>query len=1051
MLDVIKSEEEILKYWKDNDIMAKVRAKNKDCKPFYFLDGPPFVSGDLHPGQMWVKSMKDVILRYRRLRGFDVYDRAGYDVHGLPIEKKVEANLKIGSKKEIETAIGIEKFVASCKEFVSAYIGRMDADYYRFGISLDFSNPYLPYKNEYMETEWWFLKKMWDKGLIYSEKKATFYCPVCGTALSQGGMETTYMDDTDPSVYVAFKINTKLSDAKIAVDDNTFLLIWTTTPWTLPANVAVAANPKERYIKAKLGDRSYIIAKSRLEQVVQATGDSAIIESEFYGSDLDGIHYLSPLEAAVPMQKKLRKQHRIVMSEELVSSTEGSGLVHIAPGHGLEDYALGKKNHLPVFSPVSEQAAYTEEAGVYMALKVPGEANERVLQDLEANGALISKGTITHSYPHCWRCDSKLISIATRQWFANVQKVKKKLLLENGKVNWHPEEATKWQEDVLKSSPDWCISRQRYWGAPMPIWECECGEQKVVGSLAELREHAVDKAVVDGLNDLHRPYIDAVKLRCDRCGKEMKRIPDVLDVWFDSGVAFKASLTDEQFGKLFPTDFILEAIEQLRGWFSYQLKVGTMVYGKRPFKNVSMHGMMLGADGREMHKKTGNYLPLNDLLKKSTADSFRIWCTSHVPQYDLLFSEEKIKEAEKTVILLHNVTNLIKEYASSIDYSADESKIRAPASLDKLSHEDAWIVSKLNTVIRDATLHLDNYETYKYVSEVRDFAVNDFSRVYLKIAKKRILYESRASARRTMDIINYVFYNLLILLSPVAPFATEKQYLSSYGNAKSVSLLSWPKYKEKLIRKELEDDFAMAIDAIGALLNAREKADMKLRWPLANGTIEVKDAHAELALGRLAGIIEDFTNIKRVTVKTVAGFGKEIRPVFTKIGPEFKANAQAVAEALKKEDADGVENAVKSSGHYSLHTERGLFDIKAEHFTVLEKLENPDAAPFKQGVAHVDKEISKELWEEAMVREFERRVQMARKEAGLSKADRIDLFYEANATLDGLITRNAKAIKSYVNARAMRNQIKDGARAKEFDIEDEKVRLEMERIAPESH
>ncbi len=1044
MLDPIKSEEEILRYWREKGIMKQVREKNRGRKSFYFLDGPPFVSGDLHPGQMWVKSMKDVILRYKRLRGFDVYDRAGYDVHGLPIEKKVEANLHVGSKKDIEAKIGVEKFIESCKEFVTAYIGKMDADYERFGMSLDFSSPYLPYKNEYIEMEWWFFKEMWKKKLVYRDLRATLYCPSCGTAVSQGGMEIEYQKDEDPSVFVAFEINAKLSKPRIELGDKTFLLIWTTTPWTLPANVAAAANPKELYVRVKAGGRHLILAKGRLEAVSAVLNESLVIEAEFYGSELEGIYYFNPLESLVEQQKKLRKYHRVLLDEGLVASDEGTGLVHIAPGHGFEDYLLGKKNRMPIFSPVNEQAVYTGEAGAYAGLKVPEEANRRVLDDLASSGALAWSGTIKHSYPHCWRCDTKLLFISTKQWFINIQKVKKKLVSENRKVSWHPNEAREWEENVLVSSPDWTVSRQRYWGAPMPIWECECGEFAVVGSRSELKERATSKEAVDSLQDLHRPYIDRIALRCEKCGKEMRRVSDILDVWFDSSIAFRASLTAEQFEQLFPMDFILEAVEQLRAWFAYQLKSSVMVYRKTPFRNVVTHGMLLGADGREMHKRLGNYVPLDELLKKHTADAFRIWCTSHTPQYDLIFSDEHINEASRPIVMLYNISNLISEYSSALGYS--HTKIRKPRNLENLVSEDAWIVSRFNTLLKEATEHLDGYEIHEYVNGTTDFLINDFSRVYLKTAKKRIVEGRKADAKRTMDTINYIFYNLLIMLTPVAPFATEAQYRSTYAQEDSVSLLPWPKYRESLIRKEIEVEFAMVIEATTALLNAREKAGLKLRWPIANAVLEVRDAHAQEVFEKLAPTIENYTNTKKVSVKKVEAFNREVRPVFAKIGPDFKEKAGAVADALRKENADALERAVAESGHYSLHTEKGLVDVNANHFAIVQRLESENAVVFGHGIASVDGKMSKELWEEGMVREFERRVQLARKEKQLKKADKIDVRYAASEPLALVVKKNHAKIKKDVNARELREGVAGGTDAKEFEIEDEKLNLAIEKL-----
>ncbi|MCL4404815.1 isoleucine--tRNA ligase, partial [Candidatus Marsarchaeota archaeon] len=582
MLDLNANELEMLAYWKEKDVLGRLRARNKGRKPFYFLDGPPYVSGQLHPGQMWVKAVKDISLRYKRMRGYDVRDIPGYDVHGLPIENKVEKKLELKSKQDIENKIGVEEFIKQCKAFVDEGIGMMDNDFERFGITLDFANPYIPFKMPYIEAGWEMFKRISDNGLLYSDTKATLYCPHCQTSVSQGTMEAEYMQDNDPSIAVPFKVVKNSSKARISLEDGSYsLLIWTTTPWTLPANVTIAVNPKELYELAKFGDRNLIVAKKRLDAVSAMLGESAIILEEFYGSELEGMEYASPLEENVPKQKELRKYHKVVASEELVTMDDGTGLVHIAPGHGMEDYRLGKSKGLPIFSPVNGDATYNDDAGKYKGLAVPAEANKAVMDDLKAMGALLYKGSITHSYPHCWRCDSKLIFIATPQWFFNIMKVKKKLLSENSKVIWHPKEAMGWQADVLKNSPDWCISRQRYWGIPIPIWQCDkCGETAVIGSLKELREKAENPNVVEKLGDLHRPYIDAVKLKCHKCGSEMSRVKDVTDVWFDSSIAFRASIDSESdFKKLFPVDYIIEGKDQLRGWFSGLLKISVLAYG----------------------------------------------------------------------------------------------------------------------------------------------------------------------------------------------------------------------------------------------------------------------------------------------------------------------------------------------------------------------------------------------------------------------------------------------------------------------------------------
>ncbi len=1042
MLDLSKNEEEIARYWDENRILQSVREKNRGNKPFYFLDGPPFVSGDLHPGQMWVKSMKDVILRYKRSRGFDVYDKAGYDVHGLPIEKRAEANLKITSKKEIETKVGIDTFIKSCNEYVNAYIGRMDSDYRRFGMSLDFANPYIPSRMPYMETEWGFLKTIHSKGLIYTDKRSTLYCTSCQTAVSQGSMEVEYRDDTDPSIMVLFRISSFGKKSSLESDSNSYLLIWTTTPWTLPANMAVAVNPDEPYVLAKFGAKKIVVAKNRLDFVSKYIEDSAIIVAEFYGKELEGTKYLNPLEGIVPIQKEFRKYHRVIPNKELVDINDGSGLVHLAPGHGLDDYLIGKKNKLPIFSPIDDQGKYTGEAGKYSGMAVPSEANKAVLSDLRSMNVLVEEGTITHSYPHCWRCDTKLIFMATEQWFINIQKVKKKLISENRKVTWHPQEAARWQEDFLQSSPDWTISRQRYWGTPIPIWKCACGSNKVVGSLEELRHNAINKSDVDSLTDLHRPYVDKILLKCDSCGGSMYRIPDVLDVWFDSSIAYRASLTEEQFKKLFPMDFVLEAIEQLRGWFSYQLKTSVIVHGKRPFKNVVMHAMMLGADGREMHKKLGNYVPLNDILKTTTADAFRLWCTSHVPELDLIFSVDKINEANKTVLLMYNISNLFRYYSEAAGYRTSMPK--RSIRVDGMSLEDVWIYTKANRVVDEVTKYLDNYEIYKAAESIRRFVTEDFSRFYLRMAKKRLLYANKSTVRKILDLINYLLYTTLVLISPFTPFSAEKIYLNNYDDKMSIFLADWPKSSKKIPDSGIIEDFDVALDAITALLYSREKENLKLRQPLAKATVEVTEERNIAALQKLSYLIEDYVNVKSVEIRQGSAFNTEIKPSFSALGPDFKADAGMVAETLKTQNSDILLDTISKTGYFELHTGKGVFKIFPKHFTTVKSAKDSNAVQFKYGTALVDSEISAELKTEATVREFERRIQLIRKEMQLNKSNKISICFDAPEDLSQILIENHKKICSGINATKLSKGIKPGEQSIEIEVSGETIKVAVQ-------
>jgi len=1046
MIDMNKEEELILKYWEDNNIYEKVKKSLEGRKPFYFLDGPPYVSGELHPGQIWVKVRKDLFLRYKRFRGYDVHDRAGYDVHGLPIEHKTEELLKIKNKKEIEERIGIENFIKACKEYTSSLIQKMNRDYSRFGVWMDFKNAYVPSSKNYIESAWKILKKMNEKGFIYNEKKTIAYCPHCQTSLAQGTQEVEYKDESDPSIIVAFKVDAEASKPKanIAIDDSTYLLIWTTTPWTLPANVSVAANPGGRYVVVSSEGKKYIFAKDRLDAVAGDTGKNMIVEGEFYGSELEGIYYTSPLEEKVPEQKKLRKYHRVVMSEKLANTEEGTGLVHIAPGHGIDDYNLGKENKLPIFSPVGENAAYTEEAGVYAGITVPEEANKKILLDLKELGALLDEGSINHSYPHCWRCGSKLIYIATGQWFLKIERAKKKIIKENEKVIWHPQEAMKWEDSVLANSPDWCISRQRYWGIPLPIWKCDkCGNTAVIGSLDEMRGMLANPEEVNMLDDLHRPYVDWVVLKCSKCGGEMHRIPDVLDVWFDSGIAFAASLSEEEFNRLYPADFILEGNDQFRGWFSTLLKSSVLVYNRRPFNEVSVDGMLLAEDGREMHRHLGNYIPLHDILKKSSADSMRIWFFRHTHWLDIPFNSAEIEEARGFVMLLYNMSNLINEYGGAIGYNI--TKPKKPRSTEGLDAEEAWLLSRLNSVIKDVTLNLDSYNDGKALNEIIDFVTNDFSRFYLKIAKKKILYKGKKDAKKILDVINWVFYNSIIMLSVFAPFATERIYTKDYHMRESIFMEKWPKPVESMISADIEKEFEIAAEAINALLSSREKAGIKLRWPVAKAYIEVKDDTSYSALQKLTPVIEELVNAKALELKMVSTVDRIAKPNFAALGPKFKGDAPEIAKAIASSDPEELLKGIEGSGSYQLHTSKGIFEIGKEHFSVVELPRNEDAVLFSRGAAYVSRETSKELEEEAMLRELNRRLQLARKELGLKKADKISLYIEAEGGIGTAIEKGKKEMLKELNAKEMKRMPESPDISKELEIEGYRVKFAIKK------
>ena len=1015
MINLHEREDHILDYWRKEKPIQKLKQINASKKKFYFLDGPPYVSGPLGSHHAWVAAAKDVILRYKRYLGYYVHDRAGFDVHGLPTEHKVEVKLDLKTKSDIESVVGIEKFIQECKNFTDEQLENAIKTYLRFGSSLDFDDFYLPYRTNYMNKGWHILKEIYKKGLLYKDLKSLAYCPHCETVFSSQGPEIEYNDDQDPSLYIRFKVNTK-KKSKLKFDDNTYLIIWTTTPWTIPANMAIAANPEVIYVLAKVNENKYIIAKERLDDFASAIGESAVVNSEFYGTELEGTYYTHPLEERIPVQKMFNKYHKILLSKTLVSAAEGTGLVHISPGHGLDDYNLGKQNRLPIFTPIDQHARYTADAGEYNSLRVPSEANKAVLSDLKKAGALLFEGRITHSYPHCWRCGEKLIYKATEQWFINVQKIKKKTLSGNSRVKWRPEQAKLWQQEVLESSPDWCISRQRYWGLPIPIWVCRsCKEIEVIGSAEELAQRANLK---EPLPDLHRPYVDRVTFKCNKCTGAMHRVEDILDVWYDAGIAHTASLSEEEFSKLFPADWITEGRDQIRGWFSALIRTSTALYGKLPFKEVVMGGMLLDEVGRPMHRHLGNLIEAGDILNIASADGFRLWCLSKPRWYDLYLKKGELRESDGNVITLYNVAELVKEFA--VLSNIDARSITKP-NLAGLPLEDQWIVSRINSLIKRVSENLDNSMIHDAVSEMRSFLVEDLSRFYLKFVKKRAELASKQELKNISKTTLYILHNLLVLLSVAAPFSTEYIHQDLFNNNnESIFMGDWPKPKVAYINERLEKDFELMKEVITAILNLREKEKIKLRQPLASATIEVSNDGVVETMERLEGLIASYTNLKSLKIVKVAAPEKEIRPMYQKIGPAFKSNASAVAEELAKQDPEKLQKELTQKGEYLLHTSSGMFTILPEHFVIIEKpLADERRLQFKYGVVSLNIEITNELKEEFIVRAVVRQIQLMRKEEGLTKRDPIQIYLDVLPEIKTLITKNGSFIKSVTKAKRL--------------------------------
>ncbi|MEM3610499.1 MAG: isoleucine--tRNA ligase, partial [Candidatus Anstonellales archaeon] len=788
----------VLEIWNKENIYEEVKAKNKKSKnKFIFIDGPPYATGQIHPGTAWNKCIKDCVLRYHWLKGYDCTARPGYDTHGLPIEVKVEQKLKLKNKKEIEEKIGVENFIKECKEFASQYMGIMSDEFKRLGVWMDWNNPYITYKSEYIESTWLALKEVWEKNLIYEDLYVLAHCPRCETTVANYELE--YDEHQSPSIYVKFKIkNSK----------NEYLIIWTTTPWTLIANMAIMANPLVEYVKVYVNDfdEYWILAKPLLENLLKLTKVNATIIEQFQGKKLDKIEYEHPLQEFIG-----KNYHRkVVMSDEFVSIEEGTGLVHTAPGHGPEDYIIGKRYNIEIYCPVEENGKYDSTAKKYAGMYV-FDANEVIINDLKQKNALLYKTKHTHRYPHCWRCKTPLIFISSKQWFIKISEIKEKMLQEIDTVNWYPDFAKTRFSDFVKDAPDWCISRQRYWGIPLPIWKCvnpECNNVLFIGSVKELKTE---------INDLHRPYIDEIVIKCKKCKNDMIRVKDILDVWFDSGNAVWAGTygyENLEKKQLKQCDFIVEGKDQTRGWFYSLLGMGVAYNGIAPYKNVLMHGFFVDSKGEKMSKSLGNYVPLEEIIEKHGADSFRLWSLKATTWDDLKFSWEEMEDSSRMLEIIYNILNYLEKNYNLNEDASNLSKI----NYSELTNEDKWIISKLNSLIKRVDNYYSNFETFKAANEVSNFLVEDLSRSYLKIVRERIENKDKDA----LKVFFHVYLNALILLHPITPFVTEyayQKFFRKFLQNKSIALLEFPQSNNVFISEELEKKFEIAFEIKSAILN----------------------------------------------------------------------------------------------------------------------------------------------------------------------------------------------------------------------------------------
>ncbi|MDP3882750.1 MAG: isoleucine--tRNA ligase [Candidatus Staskawiczbacteria bacterium] len=846
MFDFPKKEEEILKFWQDNRIFEKTLEKTKGKKTFVFYDGPPFATGAPHYGHLLQSAIKDAIPRYKTMQGFYVERQWGWDCHGLPIENIVEKNLGTKNKKEI-VQMGVKKFNDLCREQIFTFINEWEKIIPRFGRWADMKNPYRTMDFEYMQAEWKAFKELYKKGLIYEGKKSMHICPRCETTLSQGEVADGYKDIKDLSGTFKFKLSAQggpASGGKNKFPENTYFLAWTTTPWTLPGNSALAVGEKVKYVLANLKNENYILAEERVKDIFN--GKEYKVVKEFKGRDLVGLEYEPLFDNYIRSAK--------VYSADFVNTEDGTGIVHIAPAFGADDMELGKQKNLPFIQHVKMDGTFGEDMGELSGTDLKSRAKNKteeireadltVVKLLEKKGLLFEYKKYEHSYPHCWRCDTALLNYATSSWFVAVEKIKPLLLKTAKKINWSPSHIKEGRfGQWLKGARDWSISRQRFWANTIPVWRCKkCNKEFVFGSAKELEEKSGTK-----ISDLHKDFVDEIIFGCE-CGGEVQRIPDVLDTWFDSGsVPFATN-------RPMPADFIGEAQDQTRAWFYYQHVLVGALFSKEAFKNCIVTGIVLAEDGKKMSKKLKNYPDPAEIIEKYGADATRFYMlNSPVVQADnFSFSEKGVDEiVKKNISRLYNVFSFYKLY--------DNNTLSLATSKNKL---DKWIISRLNNLIKDITDGYENYRLDLATRPLTDF-IDDLSVWYLRRSRERFKEENN-DKKDALGTLRYVLLNTAFLMAPTMPFFAEYLFegVREKSNEESVHLMGWPKYNKKLIDKQLEEDMAEVRNIVNLALAERVANNLKVRQPLTS--LKVKSKKLKVLSEELMDLVKDEVNVKEI-------------------------------------------------------------------------------------------------------------------------------------------------------------------------------------------
>lgn len=1030
-LNFVEREKEIMEFWKDRGIFEKSIKMRENAPSFTFYDGPPTANGKPHIGHIITRAIKDIIPRYKTMKGYKVLRKAGWDTHGLPVELEVEKLLGINGKPEIEK-YGVEPFIQKCKESVWKYEKEWRRMSDRVGFWADMDNPYVTYHNTYIESVWWALKKIWDQGLLYKGHKIVPYCPRCGTALSSHEVAQGYKDVKEASVFVKFAVKGQ---------KQVYLMAWTTTPWTLPSNVALVVNEKETYVKVKCEDEVYILAEALVPSVI---GEKFEVLERMKGADLAGVEYEPLFDFAVTDKKAY-----YVACDDYVTLSEGTGIVHTAPAFGEDDARVGRKYDLPFVQLVNEQGRFVDSVTPWKGMFVK-DADPEIIKNLDQRNLLYKKLDYEHSYPFCWRCDTPLLYYARDTWFIKMTEIKDRLLKNNNKINWFPDNIKDGRfGNFLENVVDWGLSRERYWGTPLPIWECSCGHRHAIGSISELKE--LGENVPDDI-ELHKPYIDNVFLKCPKCGTgKMKRVSEVIDCWFDSGAMPFAQWhypfeNKEIFEENFPADFISEALDQTRGWFYTLLAISTLIFDEPSYLNCIVLGLVQDKEGQKMSKHKGNVIDPWLVLDKQGADAVRwYFYVGSAPWLPSRFYEEAVNEGQRKFMgTLWNTYAFYVLYANIDEFNPMDYKLEH----EKLTVMDKWILSRLHTLISEVDKNLENYRITESARSILDFT-DELSNWYVRRSRERFWQKEMNQDKINAYLTLYsVLESLVKVIAPFVPFMSEAIYRNLVGNVnpnapESVHLCNYPEYIKGYVDKELEKNMDLVLKLVVQGRACRNTANIKNRQPI--GKMYVKAGFELPSVYR--DLVLDELNVKEMIFTDDAKHFTQYRlkPQLKTLGPKYGKLVPQIGKYLSEIDGFEVVEGFKRGQNYSFDLNGSLIELSEQDVLVdVVQREGFVSETDRDVTVVLDTNLTPELLEEGYVRELISKIQTMRKDAGFEVQDHIRLYYSGNAVIAGIVSRNMDFIAEEVLA----DKVSEGTGdySKEWNINGEIVTLSIEKI-----